>query len=206
MKTFKYGKTEIDYLKMKDSILGIAIERIGMVEREVNPELFPALINSIVSQQISTKAATTVWNRMLNYFGDITPGTIASATIEEIQKCGLSMRKAVYIKSIAEAEVNGELELSEFPKLSDEEIIGRLTALNGIGTWTAEMLLIHSMKRPDVISWGDLAIRRGIMKLYGLQSLTKKEFEEYRERYSPHGTVASIYLWKIAHEYIFEDM
>lgn len=206
MKTFKYGKTEIDYLKMKDSILGIAIERIGMVEREVNPELFPALINSIVSQQISTKAATTVWNRMLNYFGDITPGTIASATIEEIQKCGLSMRKAVYIKSIAEAEVNGELELSEFPKLSDEEIIGRLTALNGIGTWTAEMLLIHSMERPDVISWGDLAIRRGIMKLYGLQSLTKKEFEEYRERYSPHGTVASIYLWKIAHEYIFEDM
>ncbi|WP_406657475.1 hypothetical protein V7O62_02665 [Methanolobus sp. ZRKC2] len=118
---------------MKDTLLGSAIDRIGMVERKVNPEIFPAFINSIISQQISTKAASTVWKRMLNHFGEITPEIINSASIEEIQKCGLSMRKAGYIKGISEAEVSGELELSKFPELSDEEIVRRLTSLNGIG-------------------------------------------------------------------------
>ena len=115
MEFFKYGETELDYLKKKDKKLGLAIERIGMIEREVNPDLFAALVKSIVSQQISKKAAATVWGRMQEYFGEITPQTISSATVEEIRQCGLSMRKASYIRGIGEAVVKGELNIFEFP-------------------------------------------------------------------------------------------
>jgi len=82
--------------------------------------------------------------------------------------------------------------------LSDEEVIKQLSLLNGVGIWTAEMLLIFSLQRPDVVSYGDLGIRKGMMKLYGLESLTKKQFESYREHYSPYGSVASLYLWELS--------
>ncbi len=198
MEIFKYGHKELDYLKKKDKKLALAIDRIGMIEREVIPDLFTALINSIVGQQISSKAAVTVWNRMKECLGEITPETITSATIEEIQKCGLSTRKAGYIKGIGDLVAQGKLNLSEFSKLPDSEIIKRLSSLNGIGVWTAEMLMIFSMERPDVVSWGDLAIQRGMMKLYGLKSLSKEQFERYRRRYSPYGSIASLYLWAIS--------
>jgi DNA-3-methyladenine glycosylase II len=198
MEFFKYGETELDYLKKKDKKLGLAIERIGMIEREVDPDLFAALVKSIVSQQISKKAAATVWGRMQEYFGEITPQTISSATVEEIRQRGLSMRKACYIKDIGEAVATGKLNISEFPRLSDREIVKRLSSLPGVGVWTAEMLLIFSMERPDVVSWGDLGIRRGMMNLYGLQSLTKTQFERYKRRYSPYGSVASLYLWALS--------
>ena len=110
------------------------------------------------------------------------------------------MRKAGYIKGIGEAVMQGQLKIDELPGLSDAEIIKRLSALHGVGVWTAEMLLIFSMQRPDVVSWGDLAIRRGMMNLYGLQALDKAEFARYRQRYSPYGSVASLYLWRLAAE------
>ncbi|MEN6462477.1 MAG: DNA-3-methyladenine glycosylase 2 family protein [Syntrophomonas sp.] len=198
MEIFQYGQVELDYLKKKDKKLGLAIDRIGMIERKVIPDLFTALISSIVSQQISSKAAATVWNRMQEHFEAIMPLTIASATIEEIQQCGLSTRKAGYIKGIGEAVVQGELNISEFPQLLDSEIIKRLSSLHGVGVWTAEMLMIFSMQRPDIVSWGDLAIRRGIMNLYGLKELDKAKFERYKKRYSPYGSVASLYLWELA--------
>lgn len=200
MEIFKYGQKELDYLKKKDKKLGLAIERIGMIEREVIPDLFAALINSIVSQQISSKAADTVWSRVQERFGAITPQTINSAAIEEIQQCGLSMRKAGYIKGIGEAVASGELNLSDIHQLSDDEVIKRLSSLHGIGVWTAEMLMIFSMERPDVVSWGDLAIRRGMMNLYGLKELDKEKFARYRKRYSPYGSVASLYLWALSAE------
>lgn len=83
--------------------------------------------------------------------------------------------------------------------MPDDEVIRRLTALPGVGVWTAEMLMIFSMQRPDVVSFGDAAIRRGIMRLYGLQTLGRTEFDVYRSRWSPHGSVASFYLWAVAH-------
>jgi DNA-3-methyladenine glycosylase II len=140
MKIFEYGRKELDYLKKKDKRLADVIERIGPIEREVIPDLFSALVNSIVSQQISSKAAVTVWNRMTSLFGEITPETILSANLDEIQKCGLSIRKAGYIKGIGEAVSNGEIILSELYELPDSEIIERLISLKGIGVWTAEML------------------------------------------------------------------
>lgn len=198
MESFKYGSTEIDYLKKKDKKLAEAINRIGMIEREVTPDLFTALISSIVAQQISSKAADTVWNRLVSKLGSITPEIICNTSAEEIQQCGLTMKKAGYIKGIAEAVINGELKIEELDKLSNEEVIKCLSALNGIGVWTAEMLMIFSMQRADVLSYGDLAIRRGIMMLYHHKTLDKERFERYRKRYSPYGSVASLYLWAIS--------
>jgi len=200
MEVFEYGRREIDHLQKKDKKLGSAIERIGLIERRVIPDLFAALVNSIVAQQISAKAADTVWKRLLDRCGEITPRALSSVDTEYIQQCGLSMRKAGYIKGIGEAVAQGELNLSELRGLPDEEVIGRLSALPGIGVWSAEMLLIFSLQRPNVVSWGDLGIQRGMMRLYGLDKMDRAAFEQYRKRYSPYGSVASLYLWKIAAE------
>lgn len=200
MEVFRYGAEEIEYLKARDAKLGRAIERIGMIEREVIPDLFCALVNSIVSQQISAKAADTVWSRMRERLGEITPQSISAATAEAIQQCGTSMRKAGYIKGIGEWASQGAGVIEDLHGLPNDEVIKRLSSLKGIGVWTAEMILIFSMHRPDVVSWGDLAIRRGMMNLYGLEELTKAQFEEYRRCYSPHGSVASLYLWELSHE------
>lgn len=198
MGIFQYGPNELEYLKRKDKKLARAIDRIGMLERTVIPDLFAALVHSIVAQQISNKAVKTVWNRMLERFGDITVQNLSVVPVEEVQQCGISMRKASYIKGICQAVQQGELNIGEFKALSDEEVIQRLSSLHGIGVWTAEMLMIFSLQRSDVVSWGDLAIQRGMMLLYGHKTLDKAKFERYKKRYSPYGSVASLYLWEIA--------
>ncbi|WP_315065750.1 DNA-3-methyladenine glycosylase [uncultured Clostridium sp.] len=198
MEFFEYGQKEIEYLKSKDKKLGAAIDKIGMIKREINPEPFTALVSSIVSQQISKKAAETVWNRLCSLLGNITPESIAQMTLSEIQGCGMTVRKAEYIKGIANAAIIGEINFSTLHTLTDEEIIKKFSALNGVGIWTAEMLLIFSLCRPDVVSYGDLAIRRGMMRLYGLIDLPMEKFNKYRKRYSPYGSVASLYLWELS--------
>lgn len=198
MARFEYGQTEIDHLKRRDRKLGAAIDRLGAIEREVTPDLFTALVKSVVAQQISTKAAETVWGRLCAQLSAITPDNIAAVGVSEIQKCGLSMRKAGYIKGLGDAALCGELDLLKLAELPDDEIIKKLLSLHGLGVWTAEMILIFSLCRPDVVSWGDLAIRRGMMNLYGLKNLTKEQFDLYRKRYSPYGSVASLYLWAIS--------
>jgi 3-methyladenine DNA glycosylase/8-oxoguanine DNA glycosylase len=198
MHLFQYGKAEIDHLKSRDRKLGRAIGHIGMIERQVMPDLFKALVHSVVAQQISSKAAATVGGRLCGKLSDVTPRNVASTDFSEIQKCGLSMRKATYIKGIGEAAYRGGLDLLELREMPDEGVIEKLSSLHGIGIWTAEMLLIFSLCRPDVVSWGDLAIQRGMMKLYGLKDLSKKQFDRFRKRYSPCGSVASLYLWALS--------
>jgi DNA-3-methyladenine glycosylase II len=102
------------------------------------------------------------------------------------------------IKGIGDAVVYGEIDFSRFAEMQDDEIVRELSSLNGVGVWTAEMFLIFALCRPDVVSWGDLAIRRGMMNLYGLKGLTKDRFERHRKRYSPYGSVASLYLWALS--------
>jgi len=198
MPYFEYGQKEIDYLKKKDKKLGAAIDRIGFIARETKPDTFLAIVDCIISQQISSKAADTVLGRLGELIGDITPDNIAATEIDRIQQCGMTMKKAGYIKSLTEAVLTGVLSLDELLVLPDAEVIKKLVALEGIGVWTAEMLLLFSLCRPDVVSYGDLAIRRGMMKLYGLKDLPKVKFEYYKKRYSPYGSVASLYLWKLA--------
>lgn len=198
MPFFRYGFTELDYLKGKDKKLAAAIDRIGHLEREVIPDLFTALINNITGQQISKAAFTTIWNRMKERFGNITPENINKASPEDIQQCGMSHRKAGYIKEASRAVSSGELDLSCLPRLPDGEVVRMLSSLRGVGTWTAEMMLIFSMERPDVVSPGDLAIRRGMMTLYGRKTLDNDTFRRYARHYSPFGSVASLYLWEIS--------
>lgn len=200
MQIFEYGQKEIEYLKRKDKKLGAAIDRIGMIKRRTTPAPFTALVSSVVSQQISNKAADTVWSRLFNLLGSITPESIAQAELPEIQGCGMSERKAGYIKGIAEAALSGQVDFDTLHTLTDEEIINKLSTLHGVGVWTAEMLLIFSLCRPDVVSFKDLAICRGMMNLYGLKELPKEKFDRYRKRYSPYGSVASLYLWALSVE------
>ena len=159
---FHYDEEAIRYLKAKDPILADIIDRIGPIERPIDADLFSALINNIVGQQISMKAQETVWKRMLAAFGAITPENICRVSVEEIQQCGLSTRKATYIREAAEKVLSGECDLEALKNMSDEAVIAELSQLRGIGKWTAEMLLIFSMGRQDVLSWDDLAIHRGL--------------------------------------------
>ncbi|QMV39888.1 DNA-3-methyladenine glycosylase family protein [Cohnella cholangitidis] len=197
-KYFDYGLEEMESLARADSRLGAAIKRMGKVERVIIPDLFAALVHAIVGQLISAKAVHTIWGRMQEQLGEITARNMAQITADRIQNCGITMKKAVCIQQISQSVVQGTLDLDELHRLPDEEVIKKLSSLNGIGKWTAEMLLINAMERRDVVSWGDIAIRRGMMKLYGLDNLSKEQFERYRRGYSPLGSIASIYLWEIS--------
>jgi methylated-DNA-[protein]-cysteine S-methyltransferase/DNA-3-methyladenine glycosylase II len=198
MQYFNYGNKEIEFLKSRDARLGEAIDRIGMIKREITPDPFTAIVYSVVSQQISSKAADTVSGKLLNLLGNITPLSIAKAQLSEIQSCGMSIRKAGYIKGLSDAAISGQIDFENLNTLSDEIIIKKLSQLHGIGVWTAEMLLIFSLCRSDVLSYSDLAIRRGIINLYELNELKKEQFEFYRKLYSPYGSVASLYLWELS--------
>lgn len=197
---FRYGKTETDYLTAHDPALGAEIARIGHIDREVIPDLFAALINSIAGQQISGKALATVWARLCDRLGEITPTAVLSAGEDGLRACGLSGRKAGYMLAAAHAVQDGSLPIHSLVEKSDEEIIRTLTALSGVGRWTAEMLLIFSLERPDVLAFDDLGIRKGLSRLYGWDEVTRAQFEDCRARFSPYGTVASLYLWHIAAE------
>lgn len=199
-KIFEYGQKEMNELRRADEKLRAAIDRFGKIDRVIIPDLFTALIHAIVGQLISVKAVATIWGRMLQQFGEISPQSLVVQSADQIQKCGMTMKKAVCIRNIAQMVAQGDFDLDGLYHLSDQQVIHKLSTLPGVGRWTAEMMLIHSMERPDVVSWGDLAIRRGMMKLYNLPSLSKEQFDTYRLSYSPLGSVASIYLWEISSE------
>lgn len=199
-KLFDYGQQEMAYLKESDPVLGRAIERLGQVERLIMPDMFTSLVYAVIAQLISARAADTIWGRMRGRLGEISPASLAAHGEEAIRGCGLTKRKAGSLAAIAGSLAQGEWSMEELRSLPDEEAIARLVRLPGIGRWTAEMILLHGLERPDIVSWGDAAIRRGMMKLYGLPALTNEQFEHYRSRYRPFGSVASIYLWAIASE------
>lgn len=195
---FHYGSKETDWLAKRDKRMAEAIAHFGLLQRGMAPDLFAALIRNIVDQQISTKAALTVNARLLTLVGALTPQRLEALPAQAIQGCGMSMKKALYIKGAASAAMSGELDLGTIAQASDEEVIATLSRLPGIGIWTAEMLMIFSLGWPNVLSWGDLAIRRGIMHLYRHKTLPRERFERYRRRYTPYGSVASFYLWAMS--------
>ncbi len=163
-------------------------------------DLFTALVQNIVSQQLSMKAAETIFSRLEHLLGSLTAEALRNAEFQDLRACGLSARKVEYLKGIADAVLRKEIDFTALTRKSDEEIIAELVKLKGVGIWTAEMLLIFALGRPDVLSFKDLGIRRGIQLLNHLDHLTETEFELYRKRYSPYGTIASCYLWRIKDE------
>lgn len=195
---FPYGETEIRHLKDRDKKLGEAIDRIGMLQRTVNPDLFESLVHCIVSQQIAGKALATIWGRMTAALPAITPQTVYDLSAEELRSFGMPLRKAEYIRQAAQSVLIGELDLHALSGMEDAEVCRRLSELRGIGVWTAEMLMTFSMLRPNILSYGDLAIHRGMRMLYHHRSIDRELFEKYRKRYSPYASVASLYLWAIA--------
>lgn len=195
---FKYGEKEISYLKNKDKKLAEVIEKVGLIERETDSELFSALVHHIVGQQISTKAQATIWERMKNSLGAVTPETILNASIEEIRSFGISLRKVEYIKEFAEKVHTGEFDIEAAEKMEDDELIKYLTILKGVGVWTAEMILLFCLQRPNVFSFDDLAIQRGLRMVYHHRKIDRKLFEKYRRRFTPYCSVASLYLWAVS--------
>jgi len=198
MHYFPYSEAELAYLRKKDKKLAVLTDRVGIIKRPINPDPFASLVDSIVAQQISTKAAATVSAKLLAMCGEMTPHKLNALSQPEIQTCGMSMQKAGYIKNIAQAAVSKTVDFDNLHRQTDQEIIETLSAIKGVGVWTAEMLLIFSLARPDVVSYGDLIIRRSIMQLYGHKELPKERFLRYVKRYSPYGSVASLYLWAMA--------
>lgn len=196
---FKYGEEETTILKAKDRRLAEVIEKVGHIEREVIPDLFSALVNSIVGQQISTKAHATIWNRILNELGyPIRPESINETDTDALQKFGITFKKAEYIKKAARKVIDGELDIERLQELPDDEVCSELVKLDGIGVWTAEMLMIFSMQRPDVLSYGDLGILRGMRMVYHHRKITREMFAKYKRRLSPYSSVASLYFWAVA--------
>ena len=195
---FKYGKKEMEYLKSRDRRLGEIIDQIGRISWTVEPDLFSAIVQNIISQQISGKAAESILTRVGELLGEITPKAVATTDIQAFRSCGVSQRKAEYIKDFAAKVVSGELDLGAVAKMPDTEVIATLSSLRGIGVWTAEMLLLFTLQRPDVLSFGDLGIHRGMRMVYRHRKITKKLFEKYRRRLSPCGSIASLYFWMVA--------
>ena len=195
---FQYGEKEVEHLKKVDKKLATIIDQVGMIERTVNPDLFSALVHTIVGQQISTKAHQTVWERIQKELGMVTPVVIDSLPLEKLQQFGITFKKAGYIKSVAQKIVTNEFNINSLHLMTDKEICAKLSELNGIGVWTAEMLMIFSMQRPNVLSYGDLAIHRGLRMVYNLQKIDREKFNTYWKRYTPYASVASLYLWAVA--------
>ena len=195
---FKYGKKEIDYLKSRDRRLGEIIDRIGHISWTVEPDLFSAVVQNIVAQQISGKAAESILARIGEALGEITPEIVAKTEEQTFRACGVSSRKTEYIKDFAAKIVSGEFDLAAVTKMPDAEVIAALSSLRGIGVWTAEMLLLFTLQRPDVLSYGDLGIHRGMRMIYRHRTISRALFEKYRRRLSPCGSVASLYFWMVA--------
>ena len=195
---FEYGEKEISYLKQKDKHLAEVIEKIGMIERMVDNDLFASVVQNIIGQQISTKAQATIWQRMNDILGSVNADTILNAGISKLQSLGMTFRKAEYITDFAQKVKDGSFDIKGVWQMTDEEAIKALSTLKGVGVWTAEMILLFCMQRPNILSFGDLAILRGMRMVYHHRKIDKKLFEKYRRRLSPYGSVASLYFWAVA--------
>ena len=195
---FEYGEAELSYLRQKDKRMCEVIDRVGHVERTVDTDLFSSVVHHIIGQQISMKAQATIWQRMHDALGDVNAETIIAAGVPQLQALGMTFRKAEYITDFAQKVHSGAFDLDTVEHMSDEDAIRALSSLKGIGVWTAEMILLFCMQRPDIFSYDDLAIQRGLRMVYRHRAIDRKLFEKYRRRFSPCCSVASLYLWAVS--------
>jgi DNA-3-methyladenine glycosylase II len=191
-----------------DPVMAALIERVGKIDLQTRlrrrseerpADAYGALLRAIVGQQLSTKAARTIYLRVLDIFDGATPAPeqLLEASEEDLRGAGLSGRKVEYIRDLASHVLSGELELDSLDPLSDEEVIEEIVAVRGLGRWTAEMFLIFHLERPDVLSGGDLGIRKAIQVEYELEEMPAPErVMEIGEPWRPHRSLASLYLWE----------
>jgi DNA-3-methyladenine glycosylase II len=191
------------HLRAADPVMAQLVDEHGAhVRRDLKEErvhdAYGALLRSIVGQQLSTKAARTIYLRMLELFGGHapTPQQLLAADPDAIRAAGLSRPKISYLRDLAEHVEYGELELDRLDELPDEQVIEQLTAVKGIGEWSAHMFLMFHLGRPDVLPVGDQGIRRAVQVQYGLRKLPDpKRLEKIARPWRPHRTLACLYLW-----------
>ncbi|MBQ6495008.1 MAG: DNA-3-methyladenine glycosylase 2 family protein [Bacilli bacterium] len=188
---------KVKYLIETDEKLGKLIKFIKQANIIIEEDGFKCIVKYIIGQQISDKARETIWQRICKEIVPLTPEKVLTVSITDFRNYGLSERKIIYIKSLAQAIVNKEIEFDTFPLLSNEEIIKKLTSVKGIGMWTAEMYLIFSLGRENVLSKSDGTIRRTIQWMYSLDNLpTEIELDNYFKNWKNYATIVSTFLWK----------
>ena len=168
------------------------------LKREPTGDAYGALLRSIVGQQLSTKAAASIYGRLIDIFGGHapTPRQLLTADAAEIRSAGLSRAKVAYLRDLAQHVEDGTLELDRLPDLPDEEVTEQLTAIKGLGPWTADMFLMFHLRRPDILPVGDLGIRRAVQVEYRMRKLPDaKRLERVARPWRPHRTLACLFLW-----------
>ena len=190
-----YWETAKKELSDNDIILSRIINKFDDLELISRGDIFFTLIRSIIGQQISVKAASTVWSRFTGKVGEITPKNILSVDFEDLRSCGLTQKKTEYVIGISESW--HEYSLFDWNKMDDEEVIEKLIKLRGVGKWTAEMILIFTLLRPNVFPIGDIGMIRGIEKTYNSGvKMSNDELYAISEKWKPWRTVACCYMWR----------
>jgi DNA-3-methyladenine glycosylase II len=199
----KGDSRSLSHLSKSDPVMARLVNEHGPLDEKQRrrgrpPDAYGALVRSIVGQQLSTKAALTIYERMTELFDGSTPSPreLLEVDPELIRKAGLSRAKVSYLRDLAEHVEDGELDLERLPELPDDEVSEQLTAIKGLGQWTVDMFLIFHLGRPDVLPVGDLGIRRAVQTEYGLDELPDAgELERIAEPWRPHRSLACLYLW-----------
>lgn len=192
---------QTEHLK-KDKRLKKVIDVVGTIKNSKEEDLYFSLIRAIVSQQLSVKAAATIFARFLKLFKDQYPHPkeVLKIKDETLRAAGLSYQKASYLKNIAQFSIDKTLEYRQLRSMTDDELIEYLVQIKGVGRWTVEMLLMFSLEREDVFPKDDLGIQNGIKKLYNIEPLNKKDLftqmDVIAEKWKPYRTLASKYLWR----------
>jgi DNA-3-methyladenine glycosylase II len=182
----------------KDKIIGPLIKKYGSCQIAIrhHDSYFVDLVDAIVSQQLSVKAAATIYKRLTDRLnGQVNPTDILALSDQGIRDCGISWAKIKYIKDLSQRTMDGRLKTESLDKLTDEEVSRELVAVKGIGQWTADMFLMFTLARPDIFPIGDLGIRNGLKKLLKNENLTNEQMVEMAKNWKPYRTVASWYIW-----------
>ena len=193
-----------EHLRSVDHVMRGLIDERGPIDPDTDrrgsrPDAYEALARAIVGQQLSTKAARSIWERLVAPFdGSFPPPAELIATDpESLREAGLSWSKVGFLRDLAERIEDGKLDLGRLARLPDEDVVAELIQIKGVGSWTAEMFLIFHLARPDVVSTGDPGIRRAVQIAYGLDDLPgPHDLERIAEPWRPHRTLACLYLWR----------
>ncbi len=196
-RSISFEPYEIEQLLQKEPLFVPWIDKIGAVVRNGNDNAYTSLIDSILAQQVAGSAAASITKRFAEKF-DYDAKAIAASSVEDLRACGLSSNKAKYVQGIAKAKLDKTVPFEKLHEKSDQEIADYLLKLKGVGPWTVDMMLIFTFFRKDVLSYPDFGIRKGICRLYGVDTLDLKCYEQIRTKLSPHLTLASFWLWEIA--------
>jgi DNA-3-methyladenine glycosylase II len=191
-------------LMRADKVLRRVMEERGPIDPAIDrrgsrPDPYEAVTRAIVGQQLSTKAARSIWSKLVDQFDGETPDprALLRKRPQTLRKAGLSNAKVEFLRDLAKRVTDGRLDLERLKELPDEDVIAELLEVKGVGRWTAEMFLIFHLGRPDVVSVGDLGIRRAVQIAYGMNDLPgPEELERIAEEWRPHRTLACLYLWR----------